>query len=63
MIRLEIDEAINGFRVNINTDIYNPTYKENTETYIEALKILRLRIEHEIKIEQDSLQQAVGQIH
>lgn len=63
MIRWEIEDAVNGYRLNISREIHKPIYKENTETYLESLRIVRLSIENEIKIEQQKLEDATRQIH
>lgn len=45
--RYEIEEAVNGFRVNVYPDNF-AIRKENTETYTEALEIIRRDVMQEI---------------
>lgn len=49
--RYEIEEAVNGFRVNITPENF-VTQKMNTETYLEALEVIRHDINREIVLEQ-----------
>lgn len=54
-MRLEIDEAINGYRVNVMWDSLTiPFHKENTDTRLEGLRVLgrllSLEIEREEKL-------------
>jgi hypothetical protein len=49
--RYDIEEAINGFRVNIWPENF-AVRKENTETYLEALELIRHDINREIVKEQ-----------
>lgn len=52
--RYEIEEAINGYRINIIPANF-VIHKENTETYLEALEIIRHDINREIVKEEQRL--------
>ena len=58
-IRWEIEEAVNGFRVNIySKDFHELAHKENCETRLEALSIILESIKKEVAIEYEVLKQA-----
>lgn len=52
--RYEIEEAINGYRVNVYPENF-VIRKENTETYLEALRVIFHDLNREIVKEEQRL--------
>jgi len=52
--RYDVEEAINGYRVNVWPENF-VVRKENTETYLEALKVIYHDIIREIAKEEQKL--------